>query len=199
MYPHWELCIADDNSPSREHREVLAEYAAIDSRIKVVYRSDNGHISHASNSALELATGEFVAFFDHDDVLAREALYEVRLLINRYADADMVYSDEDKLHDDGHRSDPYFKPDWCPDSFLSRMYTCHFGVYRRSLVEAIGRLRPGFEGSQDHDLVLRLTERTNRIHHIPKVLYHSRMHPASTASENLGQAIRNDRWRARNQ
>ena len=183
VYPHWELCIADDNSSSREHREVLAEYAAIDARIKVVYRTENGHISHASNSALELATGEFVGFLDHDDVLAREALYEVANVINRHADADMVYSDEDKIHDDGHRTDPYFKPDWCPDSFLSRMYTCHFGVYRRSLVEAVGRLRPGFEGSQDYDLVLRLTERTSRIHHIPKVLYHWRVHPASMASD----------------
>ena len=148
-----------------------------------MYRTENGHISHASNSALELATGEFVGFLDHDDVLAREALYEVANVINRHADSDMVYSDEDKIHDDGRRTDPFFKPDWCPDSFLSRMYTCHFGVYRRSLVEAVGRLRPGFEGSQDYDLVLRLTERTSRIHHIPKVLYHWRVHPASMASD----------------
>ena len=183
IYPHWELCIADDNSSSREHREILAEYAAIDARIKVVYRTDNGHISHASNSALELATGEFVGFLDHDDVLAREALYEVASVINRHADADMVYSDEDKIDDNGHRSEPFFKPDWCPDSFLSRMYTCHFGVYRRYLVEAVGRLRPGFEGSQDYDLVLRLTERTTRIHHIPKVLYHWRAHPTSMAGD----------------
>ena len=183
IYPHWELCIADDNSSSRDHRELLAEYAAIDGRIKIVYRTENGHISHASNSALELATGEFVGFLDHDDVLAREALYEVANVINKHADADMVYSDEDKIHEDGHRSDPFFKPDWCPDSFLSRMYTCHFGVYRRYLVEAVGRLRPGFEGSQDYDLVLRLTERTTRIHHIPKVLYHWRVHPTSMAGD----------------
>ncbi|HTU69734.1 MAG TPA: glycosyltransferase family 2 protein [Candidatus Baltobacteraceae bacterium] len=182
IYPHWELCIADDNSSSRRHREVLAEYAALDPRIRIVYRAVNGHISHASNSALELATGEFVGFLDHDDVLAREALYEVANIVDRHPDADMIYSDEDKIHDDDRRTDPYFKPDWCPDSFLSRMYTCHFGVYRRSLVEAVGRLRPGFEGSQDYDLVLRLTERTTRIHHIPKILYHWRVHPASMAS-----------------
>ncbi len=143
IYTNWELCVADDNSSNRRHREILAEYAAVDSRIKIVYRPDNGHIAHASNSALDLASGEFVGFLDHDDVLAREALYEVANVVDRHPDADMIYSDEDKIGDDGRRSDPFFKPDWCPDSFLSRMYTCHFGVYRRSLVEAVGRLRPG--------------------------------------------------------
>jgi GT2 family glycosyltransferase len=181
VYPHWELCIADDNSSNRRLCELLAEYAAKDSRIKVVYRQENGHISRASNSALALATGEFVGFLDHDDVLTRDALYEVAMVVYRHPDTDMVYSDEDKIHDDGRLSDPFFKPDWCPDSFLSRMYTCHFGVYRRSLVEAVGRLRPDFDGSQDYDLVLRLTEHTTRIHHIPKVLYHWRAHLASTA------------------
>ena len=183
IYPHWELCIADGNSSSREHREMLAEYAANDARIKIVYRLDNGAISHASNLALELATGEFVGFLDHDDVLAPEALYEVAKIVNQQADADMVYSDEDEIHDDGHRSDPFFKPDWCPDSFLSRMYTRHFGVYRRALVEDVGRLRPEFEGSQDYDLVLRLTERTTRIHHIPKVLYHRRIRSAAMPTD----------------
>ena len=183
IYPHWELCIEDDISSSPEQREVLAEYAAIDARIKIAYRPDHAHKSHVSNAALELATGEFVGFLDHDDELAREALYEIANLINHHADADMMYSDEDKIHDDGRRTDPYFKPDWCPDSFLSRMYTCHFGVYRRALVEAVGRLRPEFEGSQEYDLALRLTERTTRIHHIPKVLYHRRVHPASVAGD----------------
>jgi glycosyltransferase involved in cell wall biosynthesis len=184
VYPHWELCIADDNSERSRTKAVLAEYAAADERIKVVYRRETGQIAQASNSALEIATGEFVGFLDHDDVLTRDALYEVVKVANRYVDVDMVYSDEDKLHDNGRLSEPFFKPDWCPDSFLSRMYTCHFGVYRRSLVETIGRLRPDLYGSQDYDLVLRLTELTDRIHHIPKVLYHWRVHASSTAQDS---------------
>ncbi|MBD5654625.1 MAG: glycosyltransferase family 2 protein, partial [Candidatus Eremiobacteraeota bacterium] len=182
IYPYWELCIADDASPDSGVRRVLAEYAARDSRIKLVQRPVNGHISRASNSALDLASGDFVAFLDHDDVLSADALFEVANLVERHPDADMIYSDEDKIDDSGRLTDPHFKPDWSPDSFLSRMYTCHFSAYRRELVERLGRLRPEFDGSQDYDLVLRLTEQTDRIHHIPKVLYHWRVHAASTAS-----------------
>lgn len=182
LYPHWELCIADDASPSPHVTAVLEEYAALDDRIKLVVRERNGHIAAASNSALALATGEFVALLDHDDVLTRDALFHVALLLGDHPDADMIYSDEDKVDDSGMRRDPYFKPDWSPDSFLGRMYTAHLGVYRRSLVEAIGGFRVGFEGSQDYDLVLRLTERTTKIHHIPRVLYHWRIHEESTAA-----------------
>ena len=183
VYPDWELCIADDASAAPHVRRILEEYARLDPRIKVVYRPENGHISRASNSALELATGEFVGFLDHDDVLAPEALFECALITNRVPDVDMIYSDEDKIDEAGVLSDPFFKPEWGPDTFLSRMYTCHFGFYRRKLVQDLGGLRPEFDGSQDYDLVLRLSERTTRIHHIPKVLYHWRMHEDSTASD----------------
>ncbi|MBW4693768.1 MAG: glycosyltransferase [Lyngbya sp. HA4199-MV5] len=182
IYPHWELCIADDASTAPHVRPLLEYYQAQDSRIKVIFRASNGHISHCSNSALELATGEFVALLDHDDLLTPDALYEVALLINRQPDADLIYSDEDKIDEQEELRDPYFKPDWCPDSLLSRMYICHLGVYRRSLLEAIGGFRPGFEGSQDYDLALRFTEKTDHIFHIPKILYHWRLTPVSAAS-----------------
>ncbi|MFM2302983.1 MAG: hypothetical protein RLZZ135_386 [Cyanobacteriota bacterium] len=182
IYPHWELCIADDCSTQPHIRQVLAEYQARDSRIKVKFRETNGHISNSSNSALELATGDFVALLDHDDLLTPDAFYEVALLLNRHPEADMIYSDEDKIDEQGQLKEPFFKPDWCPDSFLSRMYTCHLGVYRRSLISAINGFRPGFEGSQDYDLVLRVTEKTKNIFHIPKILYHWRIHSQSVAS-----------------
>ncbi|WP_199248225.1 glycosyltransferase [[Phormidium] sp. ETS-05] len=190
VYPYWELCIADDASTAAYVKPVLEEYAAIDSRIKLVFRPENGHISAASNSALALANGEFIALLDHDDTITPDALYHCTVMLNYHPEADMIYSDEDKVDEGGGLRDPFFKPDWCPDSFLSRMYTCHLGVYRRSLVEEIGGFRVGFEGSQDYDLVLRLTEKTDKIFHIPKILYHWRMHSQSTASEldNKGYA-----------
>jgi glycosyltransferase involved in cell wall biosynthesis len=182
VYPNWELCIADDASNDPHIQQVLQEYLSKDSRIKVAFRKENGHISLCSNSAIEIATGEFIALLDHDDLLTPDALYEVVLLLNRYPDADMIYSDEDKLSEDGKLVEPFFKPDWCPDSFLSRMYTCHLGVYRHSLINQIGGFRVGYEGSQDYDLVLRLTEKTEKIYHIPKVLYHWRLHSGSASS-----------------
>jgi O-antigen biosynthesis protein len=181
LYPYWELCIADDASPNPRIRQVLEEYAAKDSRIKVVYREQNGHISAASNSALEIASGEFIVLLDNDDELTRDALYENVLLLNNHPEADMIYSDEDKISEVGERHTPFFKPDWSPDNFLSMMYTCHLGVYRTDLVRGIGGFRLGFEGSQDHDLVLRLTEQTSNIYHIPKILYHWRTVAQSTA------------------
>ncbi len=182
IYPYWELCIADDLSTVAYVQQVLSEYSDKDSRIKVVFRTDNGHISHCSNSALELATGEFISLLDHDDVLTPDALYEVALLLNRHCDADLIYSDEDKLDPCNQLIGPYFKPEWCPDLFLSQMYVCHLGTYRHSLIKEIGGFRVGYEGSQDYDLVLRFTEKTNKIYHIPKVLYHWRLHANSAAS-----------------
>jgi GT2 family glycosyltransferase len=181
VYPHWELCIADDASPSPHVRRILDDAAARDHRIRVVYRSENGHISRASNSALAIARGEFVALLDHDDLLSPDALFENVVLLNRHPNADMIYSDEDKCDESGRRRDPFFKPDWSPETFLSKMYTCHFGVYRRSIVERIGGFRAEFDGSQDYDLVLRFTEHTDRIHPIARVLYHWRIHAASAA------------------
>ncbi|MDF5709102.1 MAG: glycosyltransferase [Nostoc sp. S4] len=183
VYPYWELCIADDYSTDNYIREILKDYSSKDSRIKVVFRTENGHISRCSNSAIEIATGEFIALLDHDDLLTPDALYEIALLLNKHPEADMIYSDEDKIDENCKLRDPFFKPDWCPDSFLSRMYTCHLGTYRRELVNAIGGFRIGYEGSQDYDLVLRLTEKTKKIFHIPKILYHWRIHPQSAASK----------------
>lgn len=181
VYSNWELCIADDCSTKLYVKEILEEYATQDERIKVVYREENGHICRSSNSAIEIATGEYIALLDHDDKLAPHALARVAELLNRYPEADFIYSDEDKVDDNNVHRDHFFKPDWCPDSFLSRMYTCHLGVYRRSLVNQIGNFRVGFEGSQDYDLVLRLTEHTDKIFHIPDILYHWRIHLESTA------------------
>lgn len=182
LYPHWELCIADDASTAKHIRRILKKHAARDRRIRVVFREGNGHISAASNSALALATGEYIALLDHDDELTPDALYEIASLVNRQPDVDMIYSDEDKIDTQGKRHSPFFKPDWSPDTFLSLMYTCHLGVYRTALVRRIGGFREGFEGSQDYDLVLRLTEHTERIRHVPKVLYHWRSIPASSAA-----------------
>ncbi len=182
VYPHWELCLADDASTAPHVRRVLQEYSAADRRIKVVYREKNGHIAAASNSALSLAGGEYIALLDHDDELTADALYEVARLLNRHPDADMIYSDEDKIDETGRRHSPLFKPDWSYDTFLSQMYTCHLGVYRTRLVKELGGFREGFEGSQDYDLVLRLCEKTEKIYHIPRVLYSWREIATSTAA-----------------
>ena len=182
VYPNWELCIADDASPQPWIREYLERVAAEDSRIRVVFRQENGHISAASNSALELATGEFVALLDNDDELAPDALYEVACALNREPDLDLVYSDEDKIDEHCWRLEGRFKPDWSPELLLSQMYIGHIGVYRRSLVQEIGGFRKGYEGSQDHDLALRFTERTQRVRRVPRVLYHWRVSATSTAA-----------------
>ncbi len=176
IYPHWELCIADDASPGQAVWKVLSDAAAADPRIKIVRRKQNGHISAATNSALALATGEFVALMDHDDLLPERALYEVAAVLDRHLDADLIYSDEDKIDDDGRRFEPYLKTDWNYDLLLGQNMVSHLGVYRRALLNEVGGLREGFEGSQDYDLALRIAERTtaDKIHHIPWVLYHWR-------------------------
>lgn len=184
-YPHWELCIADDASTAAHVRRILTEYAARDVRIKVSHRSENGHIVEASNTALSMSTGEFIALLDHDDSLAPHALYAVAHALQQRPTAQLVYSDEDKLDATGQRSDPYFKPDFSPDLLYSQNYFCHLGVYRRDLVQAVGGFRKGYEGSQDYDLVLRCVARVNdpcNVLHIPQVLYHWRMAEGSTAS-----------------
>ncbi len=187
IYPHWELCAVDDASCKEEIQEFLRELDNSDPRMKIKLLEENQGISEASNEALHMATGEYVALLDHDDELSVDALYEIVKLLQQHPDADMMYSDEDKISLNGSRRDPFFKPDWSPDLFLSFMYTCHLGVYRRSLLYSIGGFRKGFEGSQDYDLVLRLTEKTDRIFHITKILYHWRMVPGSTAESNLAK------------
>jgi len=183
LYESWELCIADDGSKNEATRALLKRYSAEDPRIKVTFRETNGHISAASNSALELATGEWVALLDHDDELTEDALYWMAASLEADPDADILYSDEDKIDEEGKLSDPYFKPDWSPELFLSQNMINHLGVYRRSLVEEAGRFREGFEGSQDYDLALRVLERTTpeRVRHVPAVLYHWRTVAGSVA------------------
>ncbi|EGO8530351.1 glycosyltransferase family 2 protein [Enterococcus faecalis] len=183
VYTNWELCMADDASTDPNVKKILTEYQQLDERIRVVFREQNGHISEATNSALAIATGEFVALLDNDDELAINAFYEVVKVLNENPELDLIYSDEDKIDMDGNRSEPAFKPDWSPDLLLGTNYISHLGVYRRSILEEIGGFRKGYEGSQDYDLVLRFTEKTTkeRIKHIPKVLYYWRMLPTSTA------------------
>jgi len=180
-YTNWELCLADDNSPNKEVRKTLQSFVDKDSRIKVVFRTENGHISANSNSALTVATGEYILMMDHDDLLTPNCLFEVVKHINGYPDDDFIYSDEDKINDEGELSNPHFKADWAPDSLLSRNYIGHVSVLKKSLMDKIGGFRVGFEGSQDYDLFLRATEQADHIGHIPKVLYHWRIHAASVA------------------
>ena len=182
-YPHWQLCIADDASPDARVMEVLREYAALDSRIEVTRREANGHIAEASNTALAMARGSHIGLLDHDDELRPHALLEMAEAIVADPDLGLLYSDEDKLDEDGRRFDPYFKPDWNPELLLSQNYVCHFTVIRADLVREAGGFRAGFEGSQDHDLFLRCTGRlpASRIHHVPRVLYHWRAIEGSTA------------------
>jgi glycosyltransferase involved in cell wall biosynthesis len=182
IYPYWELCIADDASPKPHIKQILTRYSQLDPRIKVVFRDENGQIAAASNDALALATGDYIALLDHDDELAINALFENAKLINEHPDADFIYSDEDKMDTAGKRLDPFFKPDWSPDYFHACMYTCHLGVYRTSLIRNINGFRAGYDGSQDYDLVLRVVEQTKQIYHIPKVLYHWRIIPASVTA-----------------
>lgn len=183
IYPYWELCIADDASTDQAVRTLLERYAKEDVRIKVVFREQNGHISAASNSALALASGEWVALLDHDDLLTEHALFWVAVAINQDLDLRMIYSDEDKIDEVGRRFEPYFKCDWNTDLFYSHNMFSHLGVYRADILHEIGGFRLGLEGSQDYDLALRYIERieANQIHHVPRVLYHWRMHAESTA------------------
>ncbi len=184
VYPHWELCIADDASKKPHVKQILEEYANKDKRIKVVFREQNGHISAASNSALELATGEYIAFLDHDDELMPNALFWMVEDILNYPQCKLWYSDEDKIDENNKRFDPYFKSDWNPDLFLSHNLITHLAVYEATLLKQLGGLREGFEGAQDYDLALRFTEQVHpsEIRHIPRILYHWRAISGSTAT-----------------
>ena len=182
-YPHWQLCIADDGSADPAVKSVLTRYAQSDDRISVVFRDENGHISAASNSALSLADGEFVALLDHDDCLAKHALFFVAKSIDEQADLKLIYSDEDKIDEQGVRFEPHFKSDWNRDLFYSHNYITHLCVISRDIVNRIGGFRIGVEGSQDYDLVLRSIAviEPREIKHIPHVLYHWRAINGSTA------------------
>lgn len=179
-YPHWQLILVDDASPAKESQRALAEIS--DPRVCVIRLDANRGISGATNVGLEAAEGDFVVFMDHDDDLTVDCLFELALCINR-ENPDFIYSDEDKRAASGAYTEPHFKPDWSPDTMMSTMYTCHVSCVRRSLLEKVGGLRSEFDGCQDWDFVLRVTEQTTRIVHIPKVLYHWRIIPASIAAK----------------
>ncbi len=178
-YANWELCLADGGSPAAEVAGILQEYAGRDARIRVALLAENRGIAGNTKAALELATGEYVAFMDHDDTLAPFALLEIVRTLNEAPDRDFIYSDEDLLDEDGYRHTPHFKPDWSPDALRSHNYICHLAVVRRELLESAGGMREGFDGSQDYDLVLRVTEQASHVHHIAKILYHWRRHSAA--------------------
>lgn len=182
--PRWELCIADDASTETEALKWLREVMKVDPRIKLIVRTTNGHISACSNSALSLATADWVALMDQDDRLSPFAIDEVIRAIKRFPNAKLFYSDEDKIDATGFRSNPYFKPAFNLELLRAQNTFSHFGVYERALVDSVGGFRVGLEGSQDHDLVLRCSECVDpeQIIHIPKVLYHWRIHEQSTAA-----------------
>ncbi len=183
LYENWELCIADDKSPSQHVRKILEEYAAQDERIKVIWRETNGHISAASNSALELATGEFCVLLDHDDELTEDALFYVAKELNEFPETAMIYSDEDMIDERGKRFYPKFKPDFSRDFFYSLNLITHLSAYRTDILRKIGGFKIGLEGSQDYDLALRFIEQIDekQIRHIPQILYHWRAITGSVA------------------
>jgi glycosyltransferase involved in cell wall biosynthesis len=184
IYERWELCIADDASTDPQIRPFLEKTAAIDARIRVTFREKNGHISACSNSALALATGDWCALLDQDDSFAEHALALVALEIERHPGAGLIYSDEDKIDEDGLRSNPFFKPDWNPELFLGQNYINHLGCYRTDVLREIGGFREELEGSQDYDLALRCIDRLRpeQVRHIPRILYHWRMVGGSLAA-----------------
>ena len=180
-YSNFEICIADDNSTLAETIETLKEYEKKDSRIKVVYRQENGMISKASNTAMGIAKGEFIVLVDNDDAIEKEALYYIVDVLNKDNSIDMIYTDEDKIDFKGRYMEPHFKADFSPETLMSVNYICHLCCLRKSIVDEIGGFRSQYDGSQDYDLFLRFTEKTDRIYHIDKVLYHWRQTATSTA------------------
>lgn len=183
VYENWELCIADDGSKSSRVAAVLDRHCREDSRIKLTRLGARGGISAASNAALAIAAGEFAAMLDHDDELSPDALFRVVEVVNWRPEADVIYSDEDKIDTGGRRYEPFFKPDWSPDLLLSENYICHLLVARLELIRAVGGFRSEYDGSQDYDLILRVTRDAREIIHIPAVLYHWRAVPNSTARD----------------
>ena len=183
IYPHWQLCIADDASSQPQVAQLIENYAARDARIRFCRRTTNGHISAATNSALAMATGEFVTFLDHDDELTADALYWVARELCAHPDAGLIYSDEDKIDEVGFCSGSYYKPDWNPELLRGQNFVCHLATYRTDLVRGLGGLRTGLEGAQDWDLALRAAEALTpgQIRHVPRVLYHWRQIEGSTA------------------
>ncbi len=181
-YRNIELCVADDCSGDSRIAQILEQFSSSDSRLKYVIRDENGNISEASNSALKLASGDFIGLIDHDDVLHANAVLWIAAELNKNSNIDLVYTDEDKIGEDGDRYDPHFKSDFNYELFLTQNMISHFAVYRANILKEIGGFRRGFEGSQDYDMTLRFLERTSgNIVHVPRVLYHWRAIAGSTA------------------
>lgn len=182
VYNKIEICIVNDASTRVDTLNVLKEYTKKDKRIKIYNCKKNGNISKATNLALSLAKGDFVGLLDDDDILNKEAVYEVVKLLNENKNYDLIYTDEDKIALNGERCDPFFKPDYSPDTLLSINYICHFTTIRRELMEKVGGFRSKYDGAQDHDLFLRVIDASNgQIGHISKILYHWRKSKTSTA------------------
>ena len=196
-YGNWELCMSDGSGKDSPIKEKLCQYAAKDARIKVVHNENQLHISDNTNEALKICTGDYIAFGDHDDLLAPDAFYECVRLLNQDQTIEAIYTDEDKMDMKGLRRDPHFKSDYAPDSLLGSNYICHFEIMRKSIVDEIGGFRVGYEGAQDYDIFLRFLEKTTpeRVYHIPKILYHWRMIEGSTAAtiDSKGYAVEKGR------
>src|SRR3990172_1592736 len=188
LYDNWELCLVDGGSDKSYVRKTIERFAGKDKRIKFVTISGNLGIAGNSNEALKLATGEYIAFLDHDDMIAPFALYEVVKRLNDEPSVDFFYSDEDKIPAaSGERYAPFFKPDWSPDTVLSYNYLCHFAVIRKAVIEKAGGFREGYDGAQDYDLFLRVVQNTNKVRRIPKVLYHWRAASGSASAELMAK------------
>ncbi len=188
VYPHWELCIALNCSPEDYIHQILAEYSSQNPQIKVVYREAYGDRTILYNSALEIAGGDFVALLPPNVLLTPHALYEIAVVLNSHPEADMIYSDEDRIDENGNLSHPFFKPDWSPDLFLSFMYTGYLGIYRKNLIDEIGGFRKAFEGGEEYDLLLRLTEKTGKIFHVPNILCHRKTYDHNSSPETVQDA-----------
>ncbi len=188
-YSNWELCIADGASQKKETLEILREYEKKDERIKIKYLNENYKISGNTNKALEIASGDYIGLFDHDDLLTKDALFEVVKAINENEFPDFIYTDEDKTDENTKRFfDPYFKPDYSIHTLRSNNYICHFSVFKREMIDKVGKFRSEYDGAQDYDIILRITEQANKIIHIPKVLYHWRVHQNSTAGSSSSKS-----------
>lgn len=180
-YQNFEICLCDDHSSLTETIETLKEYENKYDNVHVIYREENGMISQASNSAISIANGEFIALVDNDDVVEKDALYYVVNALNKNKYLDLIYTDEDKIDFTGKYMEPHFKPDYSPDTLMGINYICHLCVLRKKIVSEVGGFRKEYDGSQDYDLFLRVLDKTDRVYHVDKVLYHWRQTPESTA------------------
>ena len=180
FYDNWELCIVDDCSTNQETLNYLKTIK--NTKVRIKFLTKNLNISGATNEAISMALGEYIVFMDNDDEITKDALYELAKAINSHNKPDMIYSDEDKIDTEGITSEPFFKPNWSPDTFMSIMYICHLTCYKKTIIDKLNGLRIGYEGAQDYDLGLRFMEVSSNVVHIPKVLYHWRTLETSVAS-----------------